>query len=92
MRRSAPRGLIVGGFGWLEHVHAGEAKPLAEAPAGEEGPLSVDPRSGGFLHAPSLNQAAAAAIGSSEREMFASFHGVHVGPGATALARMPWLP
>ena len=62
MRRQTPRGINVGGFGWLEAVKPAGPRPAAEVPTGDEGPLSVDARSAGFIHAPSLNQAATAAI------------------------------
>ena len=62
MRKQAPRGLNLGGFGWLNAVKPAAPRPPAEAPDGDEGPLTVDARSAGFIHAPSLNQAATAAI------------------------------
>jgi hypothetical protein len=62
MRATAPDGVIFGAYGWLEHVRPAPARAQVEPPAGEEGPLTVDPRSAGFIHAPSLNQATTAAI------------------------------
>jgi hypothetical protein len=63
LRASAPSGTLVGGFGWLEDVRPEPAKPAVPAPpAGEPAPLVTDPRSAGFVHAPSLNQAATAAV------------------------------
>jgi hypothetical protein len=66
MRPTAPLGVSLGGFGWLldvvraplrrERTRGGDAGP-GRAPVGR-----VDPRSAGFIHAPSLNHATAAAI------------------------------
>jgi hypothetical protein len=62
MRATTPANIGLGGFGWLENVRRAAPRELVEPPAGEEGPLTVDSRSAGFIHAPSLNQATAAAI------------------------------
>jgi hypothetical protein len=62
MRAVKPRGIGVGGFGWLERVRPGSGRQPVEPPPGERAPVFVEPRSAGFVHAPSLNQAAAAAI------------------------------
>jgi hypothetical protein len=62
LRRAAPTGVLVGGFGWLEDVRARPARPVATPPPDEPGPLVTDPASAGFVHAPSLNQAATAAV------------------------------
>src|SRR5690606_31145201 len=62
MRQARPQGITLGGFGWVEQVRRAAPRETVPAPAGEEGPLEVDGRSAGFIHAPSLNQATAAAI------------------------------
>jgi hypothetical protein len=62
MRAAAPEGVIFGGYGWLEQVRPAPPRPQVQPPAGEQGPLAEDPRSAGFIHAPSLNQATTAAI------------------------------
>ena len=69
--REQRRGLHVGAFGWLEDVRPkrGGYQPVeldaAEAaifaPAGSP-PLLRDPANGGYLHAPSLNQAVTGAV------------------------------
>jgi hypothetical protein len=58
---AAPRALVLGAFGW---VHDLKASPRATvpAPAGETGPHFAAREPGGFLHAPSLAQASAAAV------------------------------
>ena len=64
-------GTYLGAFGWLEHVRPNpaalapvqldpELSAVFERPA--DAPLRHDPANAGHLHAPSLNQAAAAAI------------------------------
>ena len=62
-RRARPRGVALGGYGWVEGLRPAQRTPVDVAPEGEaDGRLFVDPRSGGALHAPSLVQAATAAI------------------------------
>lgn len=62
MRAVTSHGVIFGGYGWLEDVRPAPPRPPVDPPEGVEAPLSVDPRSAGFIHAPSLNQATTAAI------------------------------
>jgi hypothetical protein len=64
LRRTAPAGVVTGGFAWLEDVRPGPPRQLvAQPPEGEgESSLAIDPASLGFVHAPSLNQAAMAAV------------------------------
>ncbi len=63
LREVRDRGLALGGYGWLEDLEPGTRVPVVAAPPGEEGgPLFVAPERGGFIHAPSLGQATAAAL------------------------------
>ena len=62
LRTATRRGAVVGGYGWLEDVRPRPAATAAPATPGEPAPLFVDPASAGFVHAPSLNQAATAAL------------------------------
>jgi hypothetical protein len=62
LRAAAPSGSVVGAFGWLEDVRPRAPLPAAPALPDEPGPLVVDPLSAGFVHAPSLPQAATAAV------------------------------
>ncbi len=63
-----PTGLHLGAYGWLEEVRP--APPRQVVPPGEvpdgfddpDHPLTFAPDNGGFIHMPSLNHAAAAAI------------------------------
>jgi septal ring factor EnvC (AmiA/AmiB activator) len=63
LRKVAPAGVIAGGFGWLEDVRPAAPRQTVTPPPDEAGsPLTVDPANAGFMHAPSLNQAATAAV------------------------------
>lgn len=60
IRRSVPRGLALGGFGW---VHDVAPEPRTPLPPGTDGlPVHAAREAGGAIHAPSMGQAAAAAI------------------------------
>ena len=61
LRAAQPTGLAVGGYGWVEHLRPATPGPAATAPD-EPGPLVTSPDDPGFIHAPSLNQASAAAL------------------------------
>ncbi len=63
LRTARPRGVGVGGFGWVEDLQPAPRTPVPAPPPGEEGRLLFAAREkGGFIHAPSLDQAAAAAV------------------------------
>lgn len=62
MRKKQPAGLAVGGYAWLENLRPATAGPAATPPPDEPGPLVTLPADPGFIHAPSLNQATAAAL------------------------------
>jgi hypothetical protein len=63
LREVRGRGLALGGYGWLEDLAPAPRVTVVTAPAGEEGgSLLVAPEQGGFIHAPSLGQATAAAL------------------------------
>ena len=62
MRSAQSQGVLIGGYGWVQHVRPDTSRTSVPAPPGEEGPLIRDAGSGGFIHAPSLNQAATAAV------------------------------
>lgn len=63
MRASAPQGVYVGGYGWLENLRPAAAPPQpAQAPDGEQGPVFEAADRSGFIHAPSLAHAATAAL------------------------------
>lgn len=63
LRASRQSGLYLGAFGWLEGLAPSAAVPTVTLPATDGGGRAKKPReSGGWLHAPSLDQAAAGAI------------------------------
>lgn len=69
MRGSAPFGVIVGGYGWVENLRPAPPAPVVTPPPDEAAPVfapsalgSEAPGAGGFIHAPSLTHAAAAAL------------------------------
>ena len=68
--QNPPRtGVLLGAYGWVEHVRPRGAYPpfqlpddlAAEFPSTPE-PLSIDPANQGFIHAPSLDHAVTAAV------------------------------
>lgn len=65
MTSGGKSGQYVGGYGWVENlVPAADATPVPDAnlPAGETGPLFVSSKDSGFIHAPSVTHASAAAL------------------------------
>jgi hypothetical protein len=63
LRAVQPQGLYVGGYGWVENLQAAPPlTPVATPPAGEPAPLFAQRADTGFIHAPSLTHAAAAAL------------------------------
>ncbi|HEX6052710.1 MAG TPA: hypothetical protein VFZ21_25770, partial [Gemmatimonadaceae bacterium] len=61
MRAATPTGVSIGGYGWVENLRPAATVPAVTAPD-EPGPLVAAPNDPGFVHAPSLNQASAAAL------------------------------
>ncbi len=61
MRAATPKGISVGGYGWVENLRPTTTGPAVTAPD-EPGPLVAAHDDPGFIHAPSLNQAGAAAL------------------------------
>jgi hypothetical protein len=62
LRTAQPEGLVLGAYGWVEHLRHEPQAAVTELPAGEPGPLSAPPDDPGFIVAPSLDQATAAAL------------------------------
>ncbi len=62
IRVDHPTGLRIGGYGWVENLHPATPGPAATGVPDEPGPLVTPPDDPGFIHAPSLNQASAAAL------------------------------
>jgi hypothetical protein len=62
LRASSATGLSVGGYAWVENLRpAADRAPAPQTPD-EPAPLFVDADDPGFIHAPSLNHAGAAAL------------------------------
>ncbi|SLM47428.1 conserved protein of unknown function [Nitrospira japonica] len=62
MRTQKPTGVYVGAYGWVENLQATAPLPRVSPPPGETEPLSQVAENPGFIHAPSLDQAATAAV------------------------------
>ncbi|MDR4477261.1 MAG: hypothetical protein R3B11_14825 [Nitrospira sp.] len=63
MRQATPTGIRLGAYGWVEQVRrAAPLLPVPALPAGVTGPVSRSAQNKGFVHAPSLGHAAAAAV------------------------------
>jgi hypothetical protein len=63
LRARHPEGVFVGAYGWVENFHGrGLGTPLQTLPPDEPGPLFAQPGDTGFIHAPSITQAATAAL------------------------------
>lgn len=63
MRQATPSGIRLGAYGWVEQIRrAAPLQPVPAPPAGVTGPVSHSEQNKGFVHAPSLTHAAAAAV------------------------------
>ena len=62
MRKTAATGIYFGGYGWVENLTPAPARPEVAAPTGEQAPIFQTPDDPGFVHAPSLTQAATVAL------------------------------
>lgn len=62
MRKTAATGVYFGGYGWVENLTPAPARTEVAAPAGEQAPIFQTPDDPGFVHAPSLTQAATVAL------------------------------
>ncbi len=65
MTAGPPQGAYVGAYGWVEKLRptpASSVTAVTTLPAGEAGPLVTRNNDSGFIHAPSMTHAAAAAL------------------------------
>ncbi|HNO33741.1 MAG TPA: hypothetical protein PKK30_05500 [Nitrospira sp.] len=63
LRQATPTGIRLGAYGWLEQVRrAAPLQPVSTPPEGVTAPVSRSIHNKGFVHAPSLGHAAAAAV------------------------------
>ncbi|MEO8333645.1 MAG: hypothetical protein ABI664_01645 [bacterium] len=61
MSANGGQGAYVGGYGWVENLIPLPGAPVT-APTGETGPMFTLPNDSGFIHAPSMTHASAAAL------------------------------
>jgi hypothetical protein len=83
MTPDGPIGQCVGGYGWVENLRpapAPTAVPAASLPPGEQAPLYAPAKDSGFIHAPSLTHASAAAL----------LRNAHLGPTGVPQADGPF--
>ena len=63
LRAATPAGITLGAYGAVEDLVRRDPRPaVTQPPAGAPTPLSEDTSGGGYIHAPSLAQAATAAV------------------------------
>ena len=62
MRKKDPGGVYLGGYGWVENLQPGPPRAEVPAPPNEPGPIVGLRHDPGFVHAPSLDHAAAVAV------------------------------
>jgi hypothetical protein len=62
MRQNDPSGVLLGSFGWVMNLRPAEPQTQGPTPAGEQAPVFEGARNPGFVHTPSLTQAATVAI------------------------------
>ncbi len=63
LRQATPTGIRLGAYGWVEQVRrAAPLQPVPTPPADVTAPVSRSAQNKGFVHAPSLGHAAAAAV------------------------------
>ncbi len=63
MRAAQPQGVYAGGYGWVENLKPAPAGSAVNSPPpGEQAPLVTQADDSGFIHAPSMAQAATAAL------------------------------
>jgi hypothetical protein len=62
LRGRAPRGVYLGGYGWVEDLGPGATRQQVEPPSGVDAPLYASSGNYGYVHAPSLAHATTAAV------------------------------
>ncbi len=62
MRNTSATGVYFGGYGWVENLRPAPARNEVAAPADEKAPVFQTPDDPGFVHTPSLTQAATVAL------------------------------
>ncbi|MEO8630677.1 MAG: hypothetical protein ABI612_21650, partial [Betaproteobacteria bacterium] len=83
MTAGGTKGAYIGGYGWVENLQMAAPStdvPAAQLPAGEQAPLAFPADDTGFIHAPSMTHAAAAAL----------LRNAHLGPTGLPAADGPF--
>ena len=62
MRKADPTGVLFGGYGWVMNLKPAAAQTKVAPPPGEQDPVFQSANNPGFIHTPSLTQAATAAV------------------------------
>ena len=62
MRKASPTGVLFGGYGWVMNLKPAEPQTKVAPPSGEQDPVFQSAKNPGFVHTPSLTQAATAAV------------------------------
>ena len=62
MRKANPAGVLFGGYGWVMNLKPAAAQTQVAPPPGEPDPVFQSANNPGFVHTPSLTQAATAAV------------------------------
>jgi hypothetical protein len=78
MRQRDPGGVLFGGYGWVMNLNPTAAQAPVATPPGDEGPVFQMSDNPGFIHTPSLGQAATVAV-------LRSGHLAHASNGANDL-------
>ena len=62
MRKSDPAGVLFGGYGWIMNLKPAAAQTKVTPPPGEQDPVFQSANNPGFVHTPSLTQAATVSV------------------------------
>lgn len=62
MRQTNPAGVLFGGYGWVMNLRRAAVQTQVTPPAGEQEPVFQPANNPGFVHTPSLTQAATVAV------------------------------
>jgi hypothetical protein len=62
MHKTNPTGVLIGGYGWVMNLKPAAAQTQVTPPPGEQAPVFQSPTNPGFIHTPSLTQAATVAL------------------------------
>ncbi|MCI0388364.1 MAG: hypothetical protein MOB07_06315 [Acidobacteria bacterium] len=62
MRKASPTGVLFGGYGWVMNLKPADAQTKVAPPPGEQDPVFQSANNPGFVHTPSLTQAATVAV------------------------------